>query len=103
MDHTLEDRLKRMIVQRLFMRIPPEQIANDRSLIHVYGVDSVSLLELVVGLEEEFGIRVADSDFRVAHFETVSALAEFVRRRMHAASDETRRAGDVSEETPPRS
>jgi acyl carrier protein len=78
----IEHRLKKMIVERLFMRIAPEAIENEKSLIDTYGIDSVSLLELVVGIEEEFGITVGDRDFNVRHFETVKALAEFVRSRM---------------------
>ena len=83
---SIESRLKKMIVDRLFMRIAPEAIENDKSLIDAYGVDSVSLLELVVGIEEEFGVVVGDKDFNVKHFETVEALAEFVRSRMPDAS-----------------
>jgi acyl carrier protein len=50
-----------------------------------YGVDSVSLLELVVGVEEEFGIVIPDEEFSIKHFETVAALAAFVRGKMDAA------------------
>ena len=82
MTDSVENRLKKMIVQRLFMKIAPEQIEDEKSLIMVYGVDSVSLLELVVGIEEEFGVAVGDEDFSVKHFETVKALSEFVRRKM---------------------
>lgn len=82
MEQTVETRLKKMIVERLFMRIDPENLEVDKSLIDEYGVDSVSLLELVVGLEEEFGIAVDDEDFNVEHFETVAALADFVRQKM---------------------
>ena len=81
---TIEERLKKMIVERLFMKIKPEEIEENKSLINDYGVDSVSLLELVVGIEEEFGIAVGDEDFSVKHFETVAALAEFVRGKMGA-------------------
>ena len=81
-----EDRLKRMIVDRLFMKIDPQQIDDDKSLIDEYGVDSVSLLELVVGIEEEFGVAVGDEDFNVAHFMTVSALADFVNDKLDDAS-----------------
>ena len=82
MTSSIEDRLKRMIVDRLFMKIEPEEIEADKSLIDGYGVDSVSLLELVVGLEEEFGVTVKDEEFDVKHFETVSALADFVRGKL---------------------
>ena len=81
MTEGIEDKLKQMIVERLFMKISPAELETDKSLIDVYGVDSVSLLELVVGLEEEFGLIIDDDDFSVTHFETVSALAAFVRSK----------------------
>lgn len=81
MADTVENRLKKMIVERLFMKVAPEDIEEDKSLIDTYGVDSVSLLELVVGIEEEFGVSVEDDDFAVEHFETVTALAAFVREK----------------------
>jgi acyl carrier protein len=80
-----ESRLKAMIVERLFMRIAPEELESDKSLVDDYDVDSVSLLELVVGLEEEFGIVVADDDFSVQHFESVARLAAFVRSKRNVA------------------
>lgn len=81
MTDSIEDRIRRMMVSRLFMRIKPEEIKAEESLLDVYGVDSVSLLELVVGLEEEFGITIEDGEFDVKHFETVAALADFVKRK----------------------
>lgn len=82
MSADIETRLKKIIVERLFLNIPPEQIENDKSLTTTYGIDSVSLLELVVGMEEEFGISVADTDFKISNFDTVSALSNFVRERL---------------------
>lgn len=84
-DATVESRLKKMIVERLFMKIEPEQIADDKSLVNDYGVDSVSLFELVVGIEEEFGIRIGDNEFDIKNFYTVAALARFVRSKTPAA------------------
>lgn len=78
---TIENRLKKMIVERLFMKITPDQLDADKSLINDYGVDSVSLLELVVGLEDEFGLAIGDKEFKVANFENVAALAAFVRSK----------------------
>ena len=83
-DATIEAKLKDMIIGRLFLRVKPAEIRSDASLTDDYGVDSVSLLELVVGLEEAFGITVEDGDFNVKHFSTVAALREFVKERLPA-------------------
>lgn len=79
---TIETTLKEMIVDRLFLKIAPSEIESEASLVDVYGVDSVSLLELVVGLEEQFGITVEDGDFNVNNFMTVAALRDFVKGRL---------------------
>lgn len=81
---TIEATLKAMIVDRLFLKIAPSDIETESSLVDVYGVDSVSLLELVVGLEEQFGITVEDGDFNVQNFLTVAALRDFVKERLPA-------------------
>ena len=84
-ESTVENRLKKMIVERLFLKIDPERIDDAKSLVDEYGVDSVSLFELVVGLEEEFGIRIGDDEFDIKHFVTVAALARFVRSKLASA------------------
>ena len=81
-DAAIEARLKAMIVERLFLKVKPEEIPVDVSLMDAYGVDSVSLLELVVGLEEAFGVQIEDGDFNVRNFATVAALRDFVRARL---------------------
>ena len=80
-DERIEDKLKKMVVARLFMKIPPDSIEEDKSLVDAYGVDSVSLLELVVGLEEEFGIVIGDDEFDIKNYESIQALAAFVRSK----------------------
>jgi acyl carrier protein len=83
-EERIEDRVKRLIVTRLFLKLAPEAIEENKSLMDVYGVDSVSLLELVVGAEEEFGITIPDEEFDLKHFQTVASLAAFVRARQAA-------------------
>ncbi len=79
---SIEAKLKAMIVERLFLSVRPEDIQTDASLIDAYGVDSVCLLELVVGLEEAFGVVIEDGDFDVRNFISVAALRDFVQARI---------------------
>ncbi len=78
----LEARLRAMLVERLFLPMSPDEIDADASLVDDYGVDSVNLLELVVGLEEEFGLTLDGGDFNVEHFRSIAALRDFVASRL---------------------
>ncbi len=44
-------------------------------------LDSMAVLELVLALEQRFGISVEDDDLSAAVFETLGSLAEFVDAR----------------------
>jgi acyl carrier protein len=81
-NETIETKIKEMIVSRLFLSVAPDELITDASLVDTYGVDSVCLLELVVGLEEAFGIIVEDGDFDLRNFISVAALRDFVKARL---------------------
>jgi len=71
-------RIKKMIVERLFLSVSPTDIADDAPLMETYGIDSVALFELAVGLEDEFGVSMEDTDFSVDLFQTVNSMAKFL-------------------------
>jgi acyl carrier protein len=80
-DQQIKQQLKEMIVERLFLDVEPTQIGDDENLMEAYEIDSVNLFEIVVGLEESFGISFEDEDFDVDLFATVNSLAEFVENK----------------------
>lgn len=47
-------------------------------------IDSVAFLNLVMFLEERFGIAVADSDLTRQNFESVNAICAYVRSHVPA-------------------
>ena len=71
-------RIKKMIVERLFLSVKPEDITDDAPLMETFGIDSVALFELAVGLEDEFGVSMEDTDFSVGLFQTVNSMAKFL-------------------------
>lgn len=77
----LKSQIKQMIVDRLFLSVKPEDISDDAPLMETYGIDSVALFELVVGLEDEFGVVMEDVDFQIDTFRTVDSIAEFVESK----------------------
>jgi acyl carrier protein len=56
-------------------------LADDTSLLETGILDSLSLLRLVVFLEERFGIGVGDTDLRPDNFASVNAICAYVRAR----------------------
>lgn len=84
-DAQLKQEIKAMIVERLFLDADPAQMGDDENLMENYDIDSVNLFEIVVGMEEQFGISFEDDDFSVDLFATVDSLAEFVERKQAQA------------------
>ena len=81
MAETLEDQLKAMIVERLFLDIEPSEIDTDTELSE-YGVDSFLLLELVTAMEETFDVKFAQSDIKAGVLKSVKSLAELLRTKL---------------------
>lgn len=84
MDKPINETLKEMIVERLFLSISPAEIPDDANLMKTLGVDSVQIFELVVGCEEAFGISFEEGDFDITAFQTVNSIAEVVKRKLAA-------------------
>jgi len=57
---------------------------NDRSLMDANILDSVAFLNLVMFLEERFGISVEDTELTRDNFETITIIAAYVRRKQQA-------------------
>lgn len=80
----IEDAIKRMMVERLFLKVQPQEISDEGDLSEELGIDSVSVFEIVVGLEDLYGISVEDEEFSMEHFASVKRIADFVRRKQGA-------------------
>lgn len=79
MPDTIEHQIKEMIVEECFLTIEPDAIGNDDDLMETLGLDSVALLQAVVGLEERFGVTFEDTEFDLEVFRNVASIANYVR------------------------
>lgn len=78
----LAPRVKELIVRRLKLDIDPTSIESDAPLFgEGLGLDSIDALELVLGLEQEFGIKVEDEEVGVKAFSSVNALVDFIEQK----------------------
>ena len=76
-------RVKRVLCGKILKDLDVKDLGDDAQLIEYgVGVDSVSRLEFLVALEEEFGIRLDESEITPGFFESVSNIAGFISRRI---------------------
>jgi acyl carrier protein len=55
-----EERLKKIIAEQL--SVSEEEVTPDASFIEDLNADSLDLVELIMTLEEEFGVKISDED-----------------------------------------
>lgn len=56
----VEERVKKIIVEQL--GVNAEQVTNAASFVDDLGADSLDTVELVMALEEEFGLEIPDEE-----------------------------------------
>lgn len=52
---------------------------DENANLSVYGLDSLARVELVISLENEFGISFKDSDLSQNNFETISSIYRLIK------------------------
>ncbi|NIP29131.1 MAG: acyl carrier protein [Candidatus Dadabacteria bacterium] len=75
----LIEKLRKLIVKKLELDINPGNIEPDESLIELgLGVDSVSTLEFILALENEFDVEIDESDINLGILSTVNNIANYI-------------------------
>jgi acyl carrier protein len=72
--------IKRLIIERLKLEeITVADIMTDAPLFgEGLGLDSIDALELVIGLEKEYGVSIPDAEVGKKVFQSVRTIAEYV-------------------------
>jgi len=73
---TIAERVVRVIVEQL--DIKPEEVTKEASFIDDLGADSLDTVELVMALEEEFGIEIPDDE--AERIRTVQDAIDYIER-----------------------
>ncbi len=76
----LKENLKRQIVEQLNLKdIKPEDIGDDQPLfVEGLGLDSIDALELIVLLQQHYGIKLAKAEEGPVVFRSVNSMAEYI-------------------------
>jgi acyl carrier protein len=76
---TAEERLKKIIAEQL--SVSEEDITPDAHFIEDLNADSLDLVELMMSLEEEFGVKIPDED--VDKIQTVQDAIDYLHEHMN--------------------
>ena len=69
------DKVKAVVVDQL--NVEDEEVIDDASFIDDLGADSLGIVELVMALEEEFGVSIPDED--AESFKTVGDAVSYIQ------------------------
>ncbi|MBR6311862.1 MAG: acyl carrier protein [Oscillospiraceae bacterium] len=74
------DKLKDLILSQF--GIDEDQLTPDTDIVEDLGADSLDVMEMLMALEEEYGILVVDDD--VSELRTMREIAEFVENKINS-------------------
>ena len=70
----LTDKVKEIIAQQLSVKV--EAIQNTTNIAEELGADSLDLVEILMSLEDEFGISIPDE--MIPQIKTIKDIVEFI-------------------------
>jgi len=74
----ITDRLKEIVMDRL--DVEEGQIKSEASFVEDLGADSLDIVELIMGIEEEFDIEIPDED--AEKLTTVGEAMEYIKNKL---------------------
>jgi acyl carrier protein len=84
----VKESLKTLVVEGLRLEsVRPEDIHDSEPIfVEGLGLDSIDALELVVLVEERFGVSIPDEEIGKLAFASIDALADFVLANQHGTA-----------------
>jgi acyl carrier protein len=78
--------IKKMIIDTLKIpEVQPEQIDDDTMIFEskLLNLDSLDGLELVMGIQKEFGVSINDQSHALTILQTVNSIADFIESQQN--------------------
>lgn len=80
MDQTITASLEKYIAGQV-LKQPNRRIADDEALISSGLIDSFSLMDLALFVEDNFGVRIEDTELNAQTFDNLAQLAILIESR----------------------
>ena len=85
MTDSLHDAIRRFILENYLFTDDVAQLGLDDSLLGRGIVDSTGMLEIILFIEEQMGVKVADDEMVPENLDSVNRIAVFVTSKRKAA------------------
>lgn len=83
--NSVEELLRKYIADNILFSGNGYPHADETSFLENGIVDSMNVLELVMFVEQKFGVKVEDAEIVPDNFDSIARLAAFVRRKQEKA------------------
>jgi acyl carrier protein len=80
----VEDKLRKYIADNILFSKKGYPYPDDASFLEKGIIDSTNIMELIMLIEEEFGVSTEDSEIVPDNFDSISKLAHFTKSKMDA-------------------
>jgi acyl carrier protein len=74
----VQEDVKKIVIEKLGVK--PEEVTNEARFIDDLGADSLDTVELIMALEEQFGVEVPDEE--AEKLTTVGKAVEYIEKRV---------------------
>lgn len=78
----IKSRIVDVMIRELELSFKPHEILQSNRLDDLFGMDSIAITELVIGIESEFAITIPAEDLSPKIFQDLETLTEYVRMRL---------------------
>jgi acyl carrier protein len=66
-----------------FVGVPTDEVTGEEDLAEDLGIDSLTMIEVVVSVRDKFGVEIPDADLRLLR--TVQDVVSYVQRLQRAS------------------
>lgn len=81
MDSNIRNLLSKYIAEEI-LKQPQKVIPPDKEIISSGMIDSFSLVDLALFVEDQFGVQIDDTELNGESFDTIEELARLIENRM---------------------
>lgn len=85
MSTAVREALRKLILESYLFSDNPADLADNASFMDLGVIDSTGIMEVVIFMEENFGIKVLDTDLLPENLDSINSLVAFVERKQAAA------------------